>query len=152
MGNSNTKEQKQGPGRLRSDSRRDSSATTSGPNSPAISPPSDLQQQNTLYGSRSGRGSQTNLTSILGLGSGSDRERDSGTLETRRESKQERDQRRLERDRVNRQKERARSMRDENVDGGYLVTQGVYTGLEDFNKNIVRQLMVGMLQRVGITC
>ena len=79
---------------------------------------------------------------MLGHGSGSDRERDPGTLETRRESKQERDQRRLERDRANRQKERARSMREDNVDGGYLVTQGVYTGLEDFNKSIVRQLMV----------
>ena len=39
-------------------------------------------------------------------------------------------------------------MRDENVDGGYLVTQGVYTGLEDFNKYIVRQLMVRTLSRI----
>ena len=98
-----------------------------------------------MYSSRSGRGSQPNLSSLLGLGHGNDRERDTETLEARRESKQERDQRRLERDRANREKERARSMRDENVDGGYLVTQGVYTGLEDFNKYIVRQLMVGTL-------
>lgn len=33
-------------------------------------------------------------------------------------------------------------MREENVDGGFLVTQGVYTGIEDYNKPIVRQLMV----------
>lgn len=33
-------------------------------------------------------------------------------------------------------------MREEHVDGGYLVTQGVYTGTEDFNKAVVRQLMV----------
>ena len=33
-------------------------------------------------------------------------------------------------------------MRDESVDGGYLVTQGVYTGTEDFSKATVRQLMV----------
>lgn len=33
-------------------------------------------------------------------------------------------------------------MREEHVDGGFLVTQGVYTGLEDFNKPIVRQLMI----------
>ena len=63
-------------------------------------------------------------------------------LEVRRETKQEREARRLERERVARAKERERSMRDEHVDGGYLVTQGVYTGIEDFNKEIVRQLMV----------
>lgn len=33
-------------------------------------------------------------------------------------------------------------MREEHVDGGYLVTQGVYVGPEDFNKAVVRQLMV----------
>lgn len=62
--------------------------------------------------------------------------------EVRRETKQEREARRLERERLTRAKERERSMRDEHVDGGYLVTQGVYTGTEDFNKEIVRQLMV----------
>lgn len=35
-------------------------------------------------------------------------------------------------------------MKTEHVDGGYLVTQGVYVGTEDFNKPIVRQLMVWM--------
>ena len=35
-------------------------------------------------------------------------------------------------------------MREENVDGGYLVTQGVYTGIEDYSKPIVRQLMVSL--------
>lgn len=34
-------------------------------------------------------------------------------------------------------------MREEHVDGGYLVTQGVYVGPEDFSKSIVRQLIVG---------
>jgi hypothetical protein len=33
-------------------------------------------------------------------------------------------------------------MREEHIDGGFCVTQGVYVGTEDFNKNIVRQLMV----------
>lgn len=33
-------------------------------------------------------------------------------------------------------------MREENVDGGFVVTQGVYTGIEDYNKTVVRQLMV----------
>jgi hypothetical protein len=62
--------------------------------------------------------------------------------EPRRETKQERDARRAERDRVAREKERERSMREESVDGGYLVTLGVYTGLEDFSRPIVRQLVV----------
>lgn len=67
---------------------------------------------------------------------------DMSGLEGRRESKQERDARKLERERVNRERDRQRSMREEHVDGGYLVTQGVYTGIEDYNKGIVRQLMV----------
>lgn len=68
--------------------------------------------------------------------------RDTAGLENRRETKQEREARRLQREKVNREKERERSMREENVDGGFLVTQGVYTGTEDYNKPIVRQLMV----------
>lgn len=33
-------------------------------------------------------------------------------------------------------------MREEGVDGGFLVTLGTYTGPEDFNKSIVRQLQI----------
>jgi hypothetical protein len=51
----------------------------------------------------------------------------------------------LEKERVARIKERERSLKEEHVDGGYLVTMGVYTGHEDFNKSIVRQLMVCMI-------
>lgn len=68
---------------------------------------------------------------------------DTSSLETRRETKQEREARKLEKERVAREKERERSMREESVDGGYLVTQGVYTGIEDYTKGVVRQLMVG---------
>ena len=69
---------------------------------------------------------------------------DNSSLETRRETKQEREARKLEKERVAREKERERSMREESVDGGYLVTQGVYTGIEDYSKGVVRQLMVGL--------
>jgi hypothetical protein len=48
----------------------------------------------------------------------------------------------LKKEREAREKERERSVREENVDGGYLVTMGVYTGTEDFSKPTVRQLMV----------
>ena len=48
----------------------------------------------------------------------------------------------MERERVSREKERERSMREEHVDGGYLVTLGTYTGTEDFSKLVVRQLQV----------
>ena len=67
------------------------------------------------------------------------------SLETRREAKAEREARRVERERVAREKERERSMREEHIDGGYLVTQGVYTGIEDFSKVIVRHLMVSFV-------
>ncbi|XDG06447.1 hypothetical protein ABKA04_006062 [Annulohypoxylon sp. FPYF3050] len=59
-----------------------------------------------------------------------------------RETKQEKEARRLERERVARLKERERSMREEHVDGGYLVTMGIYTASEDFNKPVVRQLQI----------
>jgi hypothetical protein len=62
--------------------------------------------------------------------------------EQRRETRQEREARRLEKDRVAREKERERSMREEHVDGGFLVTMGIYRGREDFSKPVVRQLQV----------
>ena len=71
-----------------------------------------------------------------------DRERTIEGLELRREAKAERDARRTERERVTREREREKSIREEHVDAGYLVTQGVYTGSEDYAKTIVRQLMV----------
>lgn len=90
-------------------------------------------------GSRSGRANGPDL-SLLGFGPSPEREM--AVLEHRRETRQEREARRLEKERVARVKERERSMREEHVDGGYLVTQGVYVGTEDFNKAVVRQLMV----------
>ena len=75
--------------------------------------------------------------SFLGIGSSANSE-----VPERRETKQEREKRKLEKERIARAKERERSIKEEHVDGGYLVTMGVYTGTEDFNKTIVRQLMV----------
>lgn len=91
-----------------------------------------------LYTARSGRGSRHDL-SFLGIGSTS---HTVDPPEVRKETKQEREARKLEKERVAREKERARSMKEEHVDGGYLVTQGVYTGTEDFSKSVVRQFMV----------
>ena len=102
---------------------------------------SDAPGRSLYQGSRSGRSSRPDL-SLLGLGSSHDR--DVATLEHRRETKQEREARRLEKERVARVKERERSMKEEHVDGGYVVTQGVYVGTEDFNKAVVRQLMVSL--------
>ncbi|CBF84823.1 hypothetical protein AN1420.2 [Aspergillus nidulans FGSC A4] len=132
MGNSQTKETRPS----HSQSSRRSHQWGSG-SSHGRSPYGDRHNSE---GSRSHRSSRPDL-SILGLGGSSDR--DVATiLEHRRETKQEREARRLEKERAARIKERERSMREEHVDGGYLVTQGVYTGTEDFNKAIVRQLMI----------
>ena len=95
-----------------------------------------------LYSSRHGRSSRSELSALFGIRQEHERERDVSSLETRREAKAEREARRAERERVAREAERERSMREEHVDGGYLVTQGVYTGVEDYSKQIVRQLMV----------
>lgn len=80
---------------------------------------------------------------FLGITSSSQRERARQNVPfEHRETKQEREARRLERERATRLKERERSLREEHVDGGYLVTLGTYTGTEDFSKPIVRQLQV----------
>ncbi|EAS33405.3 protein SIP5 [Coccidioides immitis RS] len=85
--------------------------------------------------SRALRGGRSDFA-LLGLGA----ERE--PVEHRRETRQEREARKREKENAARIKERQRSMKEEHVDGGYLVTQGVYVGTEDFNKAIVRQLMI----------
>ena len=94
-----------------------------------------------MYSSRSGRGSRHDL-SFLGSIRGSENTERDPALEPRRETKAEREARKLEKDRLLRAQERERSIREEGVDGGFLVTLGVYTGPEDFSKPIVRQLQV----------
>ncbi|KAJ6439771.1 C2H2 zinc finger protein [Purpureocillium lavendulum] len=115
MGNSNTKESR-GDGADGSDARRNDG--------------------------RPRRMSRGDLGHLLNLQSNS-RERDRPDVPfERRETRQEREARRLERERVARAKERERSMREEHIDGGYLVTLGTYTGPEDFSKPVVRQLQI----------
>src|ERR1700760_3313075 len=80
--------------------------------------------------------------SIFGLPTRADI--DPASPEARKETKAEREARKLEKERALREKERERSMSEEGVDGGYMVTLGVYTGTEDFSKAIVRQLMVSL--------
>ncbi|TVY27371.1 Protein sip5 [Lachnellula hyalina] len=128
MGNNSTKESR-GPDSASSNRRPDSAGGTSGPTSPTG------RHHSHPYSSRSGRGSRPDL-SFLGISNLSNE------APERRETKQEREARRLEKERVARIKERERSLQEENVDGGYLVTLGVYSGPEDFNKSIVRQLMI----------
>ncbi|KAI4230661.1 MAG: hypothetical protein LQ349_006117 [Xanthoria aureola] len=140
MGNTSTKEQRAGARRPRHlDPNRLSSPTSSGPNSPLTDPPGESSSR-AFYNSRTGRGSRPDLSALLGLANHAAEEGPS--VESRRETKQEKDARKLEKDRIVRTKERERSMKEEHVDGGYLVTQGVYTGIEDFDKPSVRQLMI----------
>ncbi|KAI9830566.1 MAG: SNF1-interacting protein [Phylliscum demangeonii] len=150
MGNSSTKEQRplNSPSSATSPTSPEADQfgrTNSNSNSSEMEaqfpPPAADRAASSSYSSRHGRGADL---SFLGLGAGSERERERETaaVELRRESKQEREARRAEKERIAREKERERSMRQESVDGGYLVTQGVYTGPEDFNKAIVRQLMI----------
>lgn len=98
-------------------------------------------QSHLIYASRHGRGSRSDLSSLLGIGTSTDRYIE-GSEGGRRETKQEREARKLEKERIARERECERSTREESVDGGYVVTQGVYTGIEDYNKAVVRLLMV----------
>lgn len=88
---------------------------------------------------RNGRAARGEL-SFLGIGNNGSSP--TSAVPERRETRQEREARKLEKERIAREKERERSIREEHVDGGYLVTMGVYTGPEDFSKPVVRQLMV----------
>ncbi|KAJ4284898.1 SNF1-interacting protein [Fusarium oxysporum] len=127
MGNSNTKES-----RPEGDPRQ-----YAGPGDPSVRE----HLQNTS--SRSNRRMSRAEINIFGIGPSSSRNREQPDAPfERRETKQEREARRLERERVARAKERERSMREEHVDGGYLVTLGTYTGTEDFSKPVVRQLQI----------
>jgi hypothetical protein len=150
MGNSQTKEARQQG--MASSSRLGSQSNTSGAAASRSERGSDQLSSDrpplASYTSSGGRrGSRPDL-SFLGIGSNN--ERDVSTLEVRRETKQEREARKLEKERGARLKERERSMKEEHVDGGYLVTQGVYVGTEDYNKPVVRQLMVGFHSLIGL--
>lgn len=92
-----------------------------------------------LTGGRIGRG---HGLSILHLSRS--RSEEQPQQERVRETKQEKEARRTERERKARLREREISMRKEHVDGGYLVTQGIYIGPEDYSKAVVRQLQVGL--------
>ncbi|KAG9823754.1 hypothetical protein KCU68_g16174, partial [Aureobasidium melanogenum] len=126
MGNTNSSTRESRTTRSRSGTANNGSSNTG-------------SNENPMYNVRSGRGSRQNL-SFLHLGSSS-RGDQPRIEEPRRETKQEREARKREKERVARENERERSMKEEGVDGGYLVTLGTYVGPEDFNKTVVRQLM-----------
>ena len=141
MGNSSSKDQRR-PSAIQTGSR---GASFRNPASPASGTPRDAatienaERPFLSLPSRSGRGSRADLTF---LGIGGHHEREAQSTERRKLNRQEREAIKKEAERAERLKERERSMREEHVDGGYLVTQGVYVGAEDYNKPIVRQLMV----------
>ncbi|KAK5073567.1 SNF1-interacting protein [Lithohypha guttulata] len=131
MGNSQTKEARG------SSSQHDPSATAQDGRLESTSRDDYVRPSHRVREAR--RGSRPDLSSFLGLGNN---EPDVASLEARRESKTEREARKQEKEKQARLKERERSMKEEHVDGGYLVTQGVYVGQEDFHKPLVRQLMI----------
>ena len=145
MGNSATKESGTRPSR----SRANSLPTAAAPdNTTSPQPPPQGQTDRFvqgLYATRGARGSRPDL-SFLHIGSNSDR--DPAQSEQRRETKQEREARKLEKARLAREQAREKSLQEESVDGGFLVTLGVYTGVEDFNKPVVRQLQVSCAARI----
>ncbi|KAI1129964.1 hypothetical protein F5Y10DRAFT_141987 [Nemania abortiva] len=128
MGNTHTKEERGGPHHQGSGADPGSSSLL-GPG-----------RHGESHGAR--RPSRPDL-SPLGIavtGASSSRQQDAPF--ERRETKQEREARKLEKERAARIKERERSMREEHVDGGFLVTMGIYTASEDFSKPAVRQLQI----------
>jgi hypothetical protein len=133
MGNASTKESRAGDAGNRAHHPSAGTAREAG---------SGASLQSERVSSRRNRVSRGDIGGILGLGSAGGSGSQAEPPYERRETKQEREARRLERERVARIAERERSMKEEHVDGGYLVTMGTYTSPEDFNKPIVRQLQV----------
>jgi hypothetical protein len=140
MGNSSSKD-----ARGQQDHRASGSSSPTRRQDTAVPAPEPSPRSNGLS-SRHRSGSRPDF-SFLGIGGNN--QQDTVSLEQRRENKVEREARKAEKERQARIKERERSMKEEHVDGGFLVTQGVYVGTEDFNKGIVRQLMVSVPQAVG---
>ncbi|EME88464.1 uncharacterized protein MYCFIDRAFT_88910 [Pseudocercospora fijiensis CIRAD86] len=149
MGNSSSKDERKSS---RPSSIRNASGAAQQPTPSQASPTSQHQPTpgerlaGRIYGARnngnaSARASRNDL-SFLHIGRARDRDDEAAQPERPRETKQEREARRAERERQARLKERERSMREEHVDGGYLVTVGVYTGPEDFSKPLVRQFQI----------
>ncbi|KAH7400782.1 protein SIP5 [Phaeosphaeria sp. MPI-PUGE-AT-0046c] len=134
MGNAQGKESQPAS---RGHTRRSSAQNPASPTAAGPSGVSHERSSSGVYNSRNGRGS----SSFLGIGGGSSEPRDPA-LEPRRETKAEREARKLEKERVLRAQEREKSLREEGVDGGFLVTLGVYTGPEDFSKPTVRRLQI----------
>ncbi|KAL2172727.1 hypothetical protein VTG60DRAFT_4173 [Thermothelomyces hinnuleus] len=132
MGNASTKESRSGDGSNRIHHPGSAGARDAG----------SASLQSDRASSRRNRVSRGDLGGLLGLASGGGSSFQAETPHERRETKQEREARRLERERIARIAERERSMREEHVDGGYLVTMGTYSSPEDFNKQIVRQLQI----------
>ncbi|MCJ1310777.1 SNF1-interacting protein [Agyrium rufum] len=145
MGNAPGKESRSSHHQGRSDGPNQTSPPLQSPTLPSSRQRHNSGGNQAVYLSRHGRGSGPDISALLGIAPSADR--DSAGLEQRRETKAEREAKKLERERITREKERERSMREESVDGGFLVTQGVYTGPEDYNKVIVRQLMIE--RRIG---
>jgi hypothetical protein len=133
MGNNSTKESRgpDSPSLRRPDS---AAGGTTGP------PSASERHHANVYTRTGGATSSRPDLSFLGIRTSSNTT--TSDVPERRETKQEREARKLEKERLARAKERERSLKEEHVDGGYLVTMGVYTGTEDFSKPIVRQLMV----------
>lgn len=135
MGNTPAKESRSGDA---------GAATTSGRHRSSIAPafdPSASSSRDQQSSRSRNRTSRNDIGTLLGIGPSTSSSRGESSHE-RRETKAEREARRLERERVNRIKERERSLREEHVDGGHLVTLGVYVGAEDYGKQVVRQLQV----------
>ncbi|KAK3628288.1 SNF1-interacting protein [Elasticomyces elasticus] len=143
MGNSSSKDERR-PSRPESSRHASSSsaaaaAATQQPVPPPQTPADRFATH--MYTVRNGaaRGSRPDLSFLT---MGRDRSDDGSASERPRETKQEKEVRKADKERQVRAKEREKSMRDEGVDGGYLVTLGVYTGTEDFDKAIVRKLQI----------
>lgn len=138
MGNTNAKESRSGDAGGSSGHRHHRTSLA-----PAFDTSNSSHDRSSSNHRSRNRTSRNDIGSLLGIGpiSSSSSSRPDPSYE-RRETKQEREARRLERERIQRVKDRERSIREENVDGGYLVTMGVYVGPEDYSKQVVRQLQI----------
>ncbi|KAI5299325.1 hypothetical protein KEM56_003331, partial [Ascosphaera pollenicola] len=112
-------------------------AAAAAPTTSSSTPAASRRPHLSSASSRQSRSTRSEPSTLLGIDLGPAHQ-----VAPRKETRQDREARKREKELALRREERERSIAEEHVDGGYLVALGIYIGHEDWNKKIVRRLII----------